>query len=289
MPRNVFQLKGGLGNQLFIYYAAASYSIRHNIQPISFDISGLNRAQTSRTFELHNFDLPIPYCIIDSDTFSLGMSKLEKFANPMRLLNQKLGYLNLKEIGFEEVILNKSFRSISGYFQSWKYFELVKANFPSHFLRAEGLSDWAKTKIKEATSLNPIACHIRRGDYLDHSRDFGILNDDYFKKCVSKFRNLGALGPVWIFTDSPHLISSSLQKTLDADLVFDQNLNSSVDSFSVMQNCSHHIISNSTYSWWAAYTSKNSCAIVPEPWFRCMKNPIDLIPAHWIREKSEWN
>jgi hypothetical protein len=50
-----------------------------------------------------------------------------------------------------------------------------------------------------------------------------------------------------------------------------------------MKNCKHHIIANSSFSWWAAWLAKSPEKIVISPikWF-VNKEVKNLIPAEWI-------
>lgn len=51
----------------------------------------------------------------------------------------------------------------------------------------------------------------------------------------------------------------------------------------LMSFCSHHIIANSTYSWWGAWLNpRDKIVIAPEIWART-KNFADICPAEWIR------
>jgi hypothetical protein len=46
--------------------------------------------------------------------------------------------------------------------------------------------------------------------------------------------------------------------------------NSDYEEFELMRNCKNFVISNSTFSWWAAYLSdyEDKCVALPEKWTR---------------------
>lgn len=49
--------------------------------------------------------------------------------------------------------------------------------------------------------------------------------------------------------------------------------------------CDHHIISNSTYSWWGAFLSDDPAPIYPSPWFGKALDYIDaslMFPENWV-------
>jgi hypothetical protein len=54
----------------------------------------------------------------------------------------------------------------------------------------------------------------------------------------------------------------------------------------LMSQCEHHIIANSTFSWWAAWLGTNPGRIVcaPARWFKDPgHNTRDIYPADWVR------
>jgi hypothetical protein len=289
MAGNRFRLQGGLGNQLFIYYAAASYAIANQQDLITFDVSGLGQASTERTLELDKFDLPIKYEISESQIPRLMRAVITRINRVVPTVNRMVGYLQPKEVGFTAALLKGKYFETSGYFQSWRYPDRVKRKFPDHTLKTVPVSDWAKSTISAAKVSNPILCHIRRGDFLKLQDLFGVLNYKYYLDAIDELRSTGVRNPVWVMTDSPTEISPEFLEKAGAELILEPAHTLTTDTFAVMQACNSFIISNSTFSWWAAYASNATNVIAPKPWFKSMAEPIDLIPENWIRIQSSWS
>ena len=56
-----------------------------------------------------------------------------------------------------------------------------------------------------------------------------------------------------------------------------------LDDLFLMSQCSRHVISNSTYSWWGAMLSGSADVIWPEPWSLTHTPSPQLCPPTWRR------
>ena len=90
----------------------------------------------------------------------------------------------------------------------------------------------------------------------------------------------------FVFSDDPMWARENLS-WIAPGIVIDQNgLDKAFEDMRLMSLCKHHIIANSSFSWWGAWLSKNpeKIVIAPEQWFQDKNmNTDDLIPTKWTR------
>ena len=150
-----------------------------------------------------------------------------------------------------------------GYFQNKKYFKNIESEIRSEFCFSKDVVDLCTGYIKEL-SVNGkiISLHIRRGDYLYLSDHHPPLDISYYENALSK---IDEDIPVLIFSDDPEWCKNNELFSSDRFLVSESN--SSVYDLCLMTLCSHHIIANSSFSWWGAWLSESKNVIAPQKWF----------------------
>ena len=126
---------------------------------------------------------------------------------------------------------------------------------------------------------NPVALHIRRGDYLINSGNHHNLTDEYYEHALKEFDNDRQ---VVILTDDPEwALNNSL---FEDDRFIVSEGNGPYHDLYLMTQCSDFIISNSTFSWWGAWLADKGKVVAPETWFgpnNSHKSTRDLYPEHW--------
>jgi hypothetical protein len=190
--------------------------------------------------------------------------------------------------GYQMLTDSATSNFIVGYFQSYKWAEQSDVFCSLQSLRFPG----ENSKLAEMKSLalieNPLVVHIRLGDYKDEPT-FGILPGAYYEKSIKLMWDSGLYKKIWAFSDEPELAKDFFSFVPTENLRWiDEIDNSASLTLEVMRYGFGYVIGNSTFSWWGAFLSVTPDAkvIAPDPWFRRLPTPQELIPPHWQRETS---
>ena len=195
-------------------------------------------------------------------------SKSPLYVKALRLIKRPLTIKDSGSLG--EIDLNiKDNVLLQGYWESYKYFSAITGEIKKEF----ALKNPSGKFIELSKKIKPdsIAIHVRRGDYLiPHGK---YLNGaDYYNKgveCILKNKPLK--DPlITIFSDDPKWCKEKLKSLAGQPTeIFDEKLDSDAEELMLMSFYGNNVISNSTFSWWAAYLNKNPDKIVvmPRNWF----------------------
>lgn len=177
---------------------------------------------------------------------------------------------------------------LAGYFQSPRYFAGHETVIRRAFEPSEAASERAKSFAARLAGENTVSLHLRRGDYASNANNtatHGILSGEYYDCAVALLRRVAADPRIFIFSDSPSEAARICERWPEAEAVTGFN---DKDDLFLMSRCRHHIIANSSFSWWGAWLDgrPDSIVVAPRAWFSRdkMLNTLvnDLFPAHWI-------
>ena len=166
---------------------------------------------------------------------------------------------------------------IHGYFQSYKYFESCKTEFVK--MLHNPYSQIVESTIHQFKNnmLTPVSIHVRRTDYLSLSHIHLNLSSEYYSNAISHFSTENSI--FIIFSDDVTFIQNEpLFQNLPHKVIVDNP--DDEYCFWLMSACTHNIIANSSYSWWASYINSNpdKLVIAPNRWFGTSG------PQHKIRD-----
>ncbi len=138
---------------------------------------------------------------------------------------------------------------------------------------------------KEISECNSVAVHLRRGDYLSESNKkiFNTLSLEYYKKAYEKISEIqGEKLVIYFFTDDKEYAESVKDGLFGNDVRLMPDRKDYEDLY-LMTFARHHIIANSSFSWWGAAASKGSagCTVAPREWFVDRPSP-NLYLDDWM-------
>jgi hypothetical protein len=296
-------LIGGLGNQMFQYAAGKALAERHGV-PLALDISGF-RDYALRPFLLDR--LLVPEAIASVQTEPAERPEINftraKWKGRIDRLFGKAGLPKLasspNEYREPHFHYDPAFEALGpqtalfGYFQSERYFNSIAGNLRDWFSPREPLGDAAAAALKriEASRL-PVSVHVRRGDYLKPGTHevHGILGESFYRQVFDRLESMiGHEADIFIFSDDPAAAEQVLNFIPGSRLNHVRgDPERPWEDMALMANCRHHVIANSSFSWWGAWLNPSSDKIVvaPRAWFVATelskRNTSDLYPAGWI-------
>jgi hypothetical protein len=285
-----FLIHGGLGNQLF-QYTAGLHAERVWGVPVRFHVLAplKDRRAHPRPFMLDQFMISKPMLRVGwLMRRSLYGSKLI----PVKLAVHRMAGIRV----LDETVLHDMdplmqnlppegkkllFR---GYWQSVTYMdgqeerlreELRFRNLP------EGNNAEMLARIKGEPC--PVSLHIRRGDYRQVSNGSILLPLEYYHQAIDRMLALDPASRFFVFSDDLDWARENLPRDLPATFVVGNNEEQAHEDLRLMSDCKHHIIANSSFSWWGAWLNPdpNKRVIMPKFWMGAMQTPEGLIPARW--------
>lgn len=296
----VTKLQGGLGNQMFQYAFGLSMALQHNcglyFDPSFFKLQSGKDDIASREFELNIFDVQIKIA---------GEELVEQFLHPgvMQRIFNKTG-INRKRVFREKSLrFDGSVFQIpppvyaQGFWSSEFYFSKFESPVRKAFTLKKAMSNLSqKLAARMAAQENPVSVHVRRGDYVSSERTnqiHGTCSVSYYTNSIARLKAQINNPHFYFFSDDPEWVKSNLLQNIDNYTQVEHNTASdSWQDMILMSNCRHHIIANSSFSWWGAWLNPHTDKIViaPEKWFKAPSDFFDaqdLIPAHWIKVNNE--
>lgn len=290
----IVRLIGGLGNQLFQYAAGRAIAQRHNV-PLKLDTSRFE-GTPQRKYALDNFRISASLATA-SEVRHLTGSNGNRARR--RLTKFYQGYLPYYR---QSVFVERGFQFdpnffrarrevyLIGYWQSEKYFRDISEVLETEFaVRNElhGLNAVMVERVRAESA--SVSVHVRRGDYATDPTIRGVHGTcslDYYQGAVAKLVSLGIQPRLFVFSDDISWARANLHFDYPITFVDHNNEGAACEDLRLMSLCKHHIIANSSFSWWGAWLSKNptKTVIAPRRWFNNAGHDTrDLIPSSWIQ------
>lgn len=288
---------GGLGNQMFQYAAGRALASRLDVE-LKLDLSRFStiaESDTSRRYML-------------GDAFSFAAATATPEECNRLMWREESGFLRFLRIarrrprpyaatcvrephfsywtGFEQ--LNAP-AYLLGYWQNEQYFKAIKDIIRRDFTFSplQGEAEALAARIRSTRS--PVAVHVRRGDYVSNPvthQYHGVCPPEYYSEALEIITAKAGAPELFLFSDDPgwvrkHFNSCGFPSTV---IDFPEHTAAPWHDMHLMSMCRHHIIANSSFSWWGAWLAdKGGIVCAPRRWFaepgREYENPA---AASWV-------
>lgn len=284
---------GRLGNQMFQYATVRAFQLKYrpnenilldfsevyakdnenykeeltdfNIAPI---IKGRIKLDFTQKF-LYNYSnfIKFYHAFIDKFNYSVEYNRrLYKFEkknenkfNKYGLYSFRLGYYPFENCKRKNIVFY-------GTFESPKYFNDIKEILQKEFTPKYGILNKNKNLYEEIEKTNSVCVTIRRGDFVTdpHFRkNLYVCDEKYFDSAMKLMKKKIKFPTFFIFSDDIEWCKKNMK--FPKNVYFESGDDPTWEKLRLMYSCKHFIISNSTFSWWAQYLSRNNDKVVIAP------------------------
>ena len=266
---NIVRLMGGIGNQLFQY--SFGLVLESTGRDVAYDMSWyVSKGATHEAW-------PRPLRL---DKFQIEDLKIHSFipTNPM-VYEHKVGF----DMGLFGLKTDCNFE---GYWQYYDYYRQVVPALQQIFqLRTEVYTEEFLKYAEQIWSGGSVSIHIRRGDYQKHRKGaFRDLPAQYYFSAIREVE-----GDLFIFSDDIPWCKETFKQAYYTRKITFVDVEDYL-ALELMRYCKHNIITNSTFSWWAALLNQNEGKKVFCPVHYLGDSEEDSIrlryPQEWIKLKD---
>ncbi|UIB00015.1 alpha-1,2-fucosyltransferase [Desulfovibrio desulfuricans] len=276
----VVHVCGGLGNQMFQYAMGRALSVRYGV-PLLLDLSWFQNMQgcTPRSFQLEIFPALQREKSLWSECSSVDRKKLCHVPLWKKFVGKFWGRqcVNANHIFEGNYVPEKFFEKmhfpvyLQGYWQNARYFEDISSVIAEDFTFGK-LPVTSTTLADEIVATeNSVFIHVRRGDYVHNAvtnAHHGVCSDEYYKKAIQYIQNCTPQATLFLFSDDPEWVRYNFDTHGLPSVIVDLHDEATAycDMY-LMSLCRHHIIANSSFSWWGAWLAKGGgITISPKRW-----------------------
>ena len=267
-PFVIGELRYELGNQMFQIAAAVAFALDNGYEPYFPDLSGSSWGM--------------------EDTYRYVFWRL----NPQQPKGEVQYIYHEWNEGWKIPIPAQPNMLLQGYYQSEKYFAHHKETILDLFAPSHEVMEYLQTKYSTILEHpNTVAIHVRT-----YIKDYGHVPTPeefhafpgvgYYEKAVAMFPEDSLF---ILCSDHIQWCKDNLSH-LAKNLIFIEG-NKHVYDLYLMTQCKHHIMANSTFSWWAVYLNRNpdKKVVTPNYWFGgAWRGSADnLVLEEWIRVPTD--
>ena len=253
----VVKIGDGLGNQMFNYVCGYSVA-KHDGDTLLLDTSEVDNS-SFRSYGLDNFNIDF------TERESFGNKGF--FQKLYKRLRRNLKYDVIMERRDESVPLDMSVyrkkrlrnKYLHGYFQNLYYFNDCKDDIVRQFTPKQELRGEVKELIARFSGENLCSLHIRGGDITP-------LSIDYYRGAVKRLEAESGNVKYIVFSNVRDFAAEYVSELgIDAEFIWDMGRFTDIEELFLMKACTRHVLSDSTFSRWAALLDVRGGTVTAPP------------------------
>lgn len=288
----VVRLSGGLGNQLFQYAMGRYLSFNANAELVLEDSFYFQRSTnvTPRTFELDKFAIQARRTSAEERkalrSYTGKIWKRFRRALPLpgqlRYVHEPVGKILPTARAYKDQVF------LDGYWQSSTYFSGIEDLLRDELQLLIPMSNEDQRIASHMAQVDSISIHVRRGDYLSNTaanKMHGVCSLGYYEKAIEFMEEQVSNPMFFVFSDDPDWVKRNLPNDHPCVYVDHNSSALAVQDLRLMSRASHHIIANSSFSWWGAWMNPSTSKKIvrPQRWYAGLPSSGDqTCPANWI-------
>lgn len=252
-------IHAGLGNNMFQYAAGYAYAKLHNRRLVLHGKTD----ELTRTFNIKNKIISHPdqrYIFDESDGW-----------------NQFRDFMHIDQFTF-----------LNGYFQDPQIFNKYRADLLKIFSFKLPLIGDNATFAQYIQNTNSVSLHVRRTDYLLEFPK-SVLTPKYYLSAIEYIASKIQNPHFYIFSDSLRWVAENIKINYPHTFITsNRSLPTASHDMHLLSMCKHHIVANSSFSWWGAWLCQNPNKMIlsPETWItdfnKHKRLTQNIIPENWI-------
>ena len=276
-------------------YAIARALSEHYQSTFLLDRSWFDMPQAETTPRPYQLDLlNIREGISSKVTFPKRPNKLMRSLQKWLPIGPVI-YYQQNAFGFDEQLLHLRAMAqrnlfLFGYLQDFPYIDAIRPILQSEFKTKRPAAEHYQPYLEQIRSSEAVMLHIRRGDYVNSpsaAKFHGVLPLSYYRQAIEVLLLKKPTAHFFIFSDDLPWAKKALPKDLKITFVENSSKpDAAAQELQLMYECKHHIIANSSLSWWGAWLKQDCGGLVfaPNRWISDSSLDLsNLLPASWQR------
>lgn len=289
----IVKLNGGLCNQIFQYAFARAVS-HQNKTDFRLDISAFGNYYHYDPYGLSPFNIQEK---LAKDSDMAGFVWIRKHARFFDFIYHKLRFKHVlkhwyyleKGMLYDPEVFSSRASYFEGFWQTEKYFKNISEEIRKEITLKSPLSPHSIKMQSLIENSNAISLHVRRYQHENLKPWHGFCTPEYYLEAIKIIAQKTTAPHFFIFTDDYEWLETNLiDKLRSTGYPFTSiGKNPNYEDLMLMAKCRHHILANSSFSWWGAWLNprRDKIVIAPKQWFAHApkNNTRDLLPDGWLK------